>query len=202
MLGKLVCAAALGSFGSLLAAPLNADTKPSPVRSDVVLPTGTQFSVRLAEPLDTRHDRPGSRFTAHIAAAVVRNGAVLLPRGAVCHGHVTEAKPSGRLRGRAVLAMTIDSVEWKGKTYRMATSSAARTSKDHKKRNLAWIGGGTGTGATIGAIAGGGVGALIGAGAGAAAGTTTALVTGKRNLRLPTETRLTFTLREPVTLRM
>src|ERR1700752_3105796 len=109
---------------AFLPSTLPADTKPSPLRNDVVLPSGTQFAVRLADSLDTRHNRSGSRFTAHLDSAVTHNGVVLLPRGAVCHGHVTEAKPSGRLRGRAVLAMTIDSVEWKGKTYRIATSSA------------------------------------------------------------------------------
>ena len=70
-----------------------------------------------------------------------------------------------------------------------------RVSSGHKKRNWWFIGGGSAGGAGIGALAGGGTGALIGAGAGAAAGTTTALFTGKKNVRLPVETPMTFALR-------
>ena len=81
------------------------------------------------------------------------------------------------------------------------TTDPAFVSKGHRDRNLALIGGGAGTGAAIGGIAGGGVGAAIGAGAGATAGTVTAIVTGKRNLHLAPETRLTFRLREPVRVR-
>ena len=97
--------------------------------------------------------------------------------------------------------MSLDSVELRGRRYRIVTSDPTFVSKNHRKRNLAFIGGGAGTGATIGAIAGGPVGAAIGVGAGAAAGTTTAFVTGKRNLHLPAESRVTFALRYPVRLR-
>jgi len=44
-------------------------------------------------------------------------------------------------------------------------------------------------------------GALIGAGAGAVAGTTTAFITGKKNVKLPVETPLIFSLRSSVQLR-
>jgi len=74
-------------------------------------------------------------------------------------------------------------------------------SGNHKKRNLAFMGGGPAAGAGIGALAGGGVGALIGAGAGAVAGTTTAFFTGKKNVKLPVESRMVFSLRSGVPLR-
>ena len=79
-----------------------------------------------------------------------------------------------------------------------AVGLPAFAGKRHRKRNLVLIAGGAGTGATIGAIAGGGVGSLIGAGAGAAAGTTGALITGRRNLHLAPETRVSFALRQPL----
>lgn len=50
----------------------------------------------------------------------------------------------------------------------------------------------------IGAAAGGGKGALIGGPIGAAAGTVAALFTGRKDVRLPAETRLTFDLTEPL----
>jgi hypothetical protein len=113
-----------------------------------------------------------------------------------------ESHPSARLKGRAVIRLRLDSVQSHGGTYTIATSSAHFMSKGHKQRNLALMGGGAGTGAAIGAIAGGGVGALIGAGAGGAAGTTGALITGKRNLHLATETRFNFVLERPLNVRL
>jgi len=166
----------------------------------LTLPAGTRIPIRLGQSIDTRRDRSGTPFLARVSAPVIQSGEVILPRGAVCRGHVAESKPSGRLKGRAVLALSLDSVEWHGRKYSIETSDPSFVSKAHKKRNLALIGGGAGTGATIGAIAGGGVGALIGAGAGAAAGTTGAVITGKRQLHLAPETRVMFTLREGVRL--
>lgn len=97
-----------------------------------------------------------------------------------------------------MIGLELDSFKLNGKTYWIATGARQRTSSTHKKRNLALIGGGSGVGAGIGAIAGGGIGAAIGAGAGAAAGTTTAFITGKRNIRLVVESPLDFSLRSPV----
>jgi hypothetical protein len=132
----------------------------------------------------------------------MRDGQVILQRNAACHGHLVQSKPSGRLTGRAKITLSLDSCESYGKIYTIATAEPTFVSKDHKKRNAALIGGGAGTGAGIGAIAGGGVGALIGAGAGAVAGTTGAVITGKRNLHLAAETRLNFSLRRPLTVRV
>lgn len=183
----------LGS-AELTGRPVEAAYKQQAVR----IPSGISVHVRLGNTIDTSRSRAGDRFTATLSAPVSRNGRVVLPKGTVFHGHVTEAKSSGRLRGRAVLGLTLDSFQLRGRTYDVQTSSIVRASADHKRRNLGFIGGGSGLGAVIGAIAGGGKGALIGAGAGAAAGTAGAAATGKRNLRLPVETPLTFTLRNPV----
>jgi hypothetical protein len=92
----------------------------------------------------------------------------------------------------------LESAVWNGRTYALATETHRSVSAGHKKRNAVLVGGGSGVGALIGAIAGGGKGALIGAGAGAAAGTAGAAATGKREIRIPAESVLGFRLREPV----
>ncbi|PWT99038.1 MAG: hypothetical protein C5B51_28040 [Terriglobia bacterium] len=175
--------------------------EPNVTITTVTLPAGTRIPVRLGQALDTKRDRPGTPFVAHVSEPVRHDGEVILQRGAVVRGHIVESKPSGRLKGRALMSLSLDSVYSHGRTYSIATSDPSFASKGHKKRNLVLIGGGAGTGAAIGGIAAGGVGALIGAGAGAAAGTAGELITGKRNLHLAPETRLTFALRRPLSVR-
>ena len=165
---------------------------------EFVIPGGTQVRVRLNRELDTRRNRAGDRFTATLVVPIEDGGRVVLPHGTQFSGHVTAAKPSGRMRGRAVLGVTLDSFTVNGATYSIATTSSGRTGKRHRKRNLVLIGGGAGTGAAIGGIAGGGEGALIGAGAGAVAGTIGAVFSGKKEIALPAETLLTFRLEENV----
>jgi len=172
-----------------------------PRRSADEIASGTVVHVRLLDTLDTKRNRAGDRFTATLDEPLVSGGRVIVPKGTPFKGHIVQARPSGRFKGRAAMALSLDSFELDGVSYPLETTRSARVSKGHKKRNWLWIGGGSGGGAAIGAIAGGGAGALIGAGAGAAAGTAGAAITGKRNLTIPVETRLAFTLRSPVDLR-
>jgi len=57
-----------------------------------------------------------------------------------------------------------------------------------------------GIGAVIGAMAGGGKGAAIGAAAGGVAGAGGVAATRARAVALPVETRITFRIRQPVTI--
>jgi hypothetical protein len=163
------------------------------------IPSGSSFHVRMEQSLDTARNRSGDQFVATLADPIQVDGRIVVPKGARCNGHLIESKPSGRFKGRAVLSLSLDSFELNGRRYDINTSRVARASRGHKKRNWLWIGGGSGVGAALGAIAGP-TGALIGAGAGAAAGTATAAFTGKKHVRLPVESRVTFSLRSPVAL--
>jgi hypothetical protein len=175
---------------------------PSPAPDVYVIPAGTQVHVRLDQNLDTRRDRAGEGFEATLESPLTAQGRVVAPKGTRFHGRVLEAKESGRLKGRAIMELALDSFDLDGVSYPIRTRPDVRTSGSHKKRNIAFIGGGSGGGAAIGAIAGGGVGALVGAGAGAAAGVTTAAFTGRKNVDLPAETSLWFALEDRVSVRM
>jgi hypothetical protein len=168
---------------------------------EFTIPEGTSFRVRLQETLDTRRNRAGDRFTAALDEPLVDGNRVVIPKGTNFAGHVVTSRPSGRFKGRAVLALKLDSFTLDGATYDIQSTSSSRVSAGHKKHHFLWIGGGSGGGAAIGAIAGGGTGALIGAGAGAAAGTVGSAITGKRQVSLPAETSLRFRLETPVSLR-
>ena len=154
--------------------------------------------MRLNEPLDTRRNRTGDTFTATLNRSVIVNGATVIPAGALFRGHLTAAAASGRMEGRPVLGLTLDSFKVQGREYRVRTSSVERVGPRHRKRNAMFIGGGAGLGAALGAIAGGGKGAAIGAVAGGGAGTAGAAATGKEQLTLGAETPLVFTTRAPV----
>src|SRR5262249_6855083 len=164
------------------------------------IPQGTLLRVRLSETLDTQRNRSGDRFTARLDAPVNVDGKTVIPKGANLSGRIDMSAPSGRLKGRAVMSLALDSFELNRRKSDITTARSARTSASHKKRNLLAIGGGAAAGAAIGALAGGGTGALIGAGAGAGAGTAGAAFTGKKNVRIPAETLISFQLRAPVQL--
>jgi len=166
----------------------------------ITLPAGTLLVVRLDQPLNTKYDLTGSPFDATLANDVVVNNQVVVPIGAHCTGVVTQSKKSGRFKGRAVMALSLDSVTLGGRVYGLATSSPEVLGGRHGTHNLKWIGGSTAGGAALGAIIGGGAGAAIGAGVGAAGGATGAALTSKRNVRVAPETLMAFTLTQPATL--
>jgi hypothetical protein len=174
---------------------------PSPERQ-LLIPRGTRLHVRIDETLNTRRDRPGHGFFASIYEPVLVNGRTVIPAGTPCRGHLTESKPSGRFRGRAVLGLTLDSIRLRGRDYDIRTSGVYRASGNHKRRNIGIIGGVAGLGAVIGAIAGGGKGAAVGALAGGGAGAVGAAATGRKQVGVPAEATLTFALREPLRMRL
>jgi hypothetical protein len=107
---------------------------------------------------------------------------------------------SGRLSGIARLVLTLDSVDVARESSTIAADDEGRPGKNHNKRNGILIGGGAGLGALIGGIAGGGKGALTGSVASAGAGTAGAAYTGKKDIRVPAETRLSFRLARSATI--
>jgi len=193
-------ASAMPAPSAPAAAARSSAITPAPRRSGLVLAPGTSVRVRLAQTIDTKRNRSGDRFSATLDEPLVVGDRVAVPRGTPFEGHVVTSAESGRFKGRAALALRLDSFSLNGVVYDVSTNRPARVSRGHKKRNWLWIGGGSGGGAAIGAIAGGGAGALIGAGAGAAAGTVGAAFTGKRHVTLPVESPITFALQAPVAI--
>ncbi|MBN9660926.1 MAG: hypothetical protein J0H49_22225 [Acidobacteria bacterium] len=167
----------------------------------VTVQPGTTLAVRLDHAITTDRNRPGDRFTGVLVSPVVVNQQTVIPSGANVTGLVKRSASSGRFKGNAVISLALTSLEWNGKTYNVTSNPATRYSGGHKKRNWAMIGGGSGAGALIGGLAAGGGGALIGAGAGAAAGTVGAALTGRKQVRLPSEALVNFRLAQPLTVR-
>jgi hypothetical protein len=164
------------------------------VPDQVTVPAGTAITVRLQSEVSSASSRAGDEFMAVVDDPVVVDGQTVAPRGTTAQGRVIAARASGRLHNSGYLRLTLVSLELNGKSSMVHTSSLFAAGGEHKKRNLALIGGGAGASALIGALAGGGKGALVGGAVGAGAGTAGAYATGKKDVSFAPERRLTFRL--------
>ena len=168
----------------------------------VTLPPGTVLPVTIDTPLSSETSRPGEQFDATVYSPVMVDGKTVIPSGAQATGRVVEAKPSGRLSSPGQLEITLTSITVDGRSYDIEAGDASRSGRSHTKHNLTFIGGGAAAGTLIGAIAGGGKGALIGSLVGAGGGTAAAAATGKMAVQIPAETRLSFALLQPLTVKV
>jgi hypothetical protein len=166
----------------------------------LVLPRGTRLQVRLNQTINVKHVESGDRFTGTLAEPVVEGNTVAVPSGSAASGEILLAHKRGRFKGKSVLALTLTRLEVNGTTYRIDTSSLARTKKGKGKRSAAFIGGGAGMGMLIGGLATGGVGLLVGGLAGGGAGALGAAFTGNGDLSIPAESVVVFRLQDALTL--
>ena len=168
----------------------------------VMVPAGTEIQVKLDQSIATNRATSGDPFQASVAAPLLIDGKEAIPKNALVKGQIVSVRESGRLAGVARMRLELRTVEVNGTEYELHTSNFARRGGDHKKRNWAFIGGGAGGGALLGALAAGGKGALIGGPIGAGAGIAAATLTGKKDFVLPAETLLTFQLVDPVSVQV
>lgn len=154
------------------------------------IPSGTSVRVRTVSSISSKTAHSGDSWTGTVASNLSSGGSVIARRGDPVKGVVTDAQSSGRLSKPGSLTLTLTSVNG----HKVTASPYVLNGASHKKRNAGSIGGGAALGAIIGGIAGGGKGAAIGAGAGAGAGTAGAAATGKKDVEIPAETVLTFTV--------
>lgn len=166
--------------------------------ASVEVPAGSFFSVELVDPVSTGKVKAGDSFRARVLEGVWVKGAVAVPPNATVRGEIVESVPSGRVKGKAELKLTLRSLELDGRSYEVKTETLSYTGEGHAGRTLGeWLGGAL-KGAVLGVLFGGGKGAIIGAGAGAAAGGGVAVVKGKAEIEFPQGARLLFESRAPL----
>jgi hypothetical protein len=118
-------------------------------------------------------------------------------------GVVTDATRSGKVKGRAHVAIRFDSLTpTGGERYRISTAAIGRTAPATKKKDALEIGGGAAGGALVGAIVGGKKGAAIGSAAGGGAGTAVVLSTRGKEVHVNRGATLALRLVEPVAVRV
>jgi len=173
---------------------------PAPKPQPIVIPAGTVLTVKTLDALSSKTSQSGQSFNASLAQSVSVNGKQAIAAGSDVSGTVVTAKSKGKIKGEGQLDLTLTSISVRGHTYNIHTEMLSSTVKGKGKRTAATTGGGAAGGALIGGIAGGGKGAAIGAGVGAAAGLVGGALTGNKQIEIPAEAALSFTLAEPLTL--
>ena len=107
-----------------------------PGRTEVLAP-GTTVRVRLQETIDTKRNRAGDHFDATLDEPLVVDDRVVVPKGTRFEGHVVTSKESGRFKGRAALALSLDSFAVNGVTYDVSTNRPTSVSRLPQERQLA-----------------------------------------------------------------
>lgn len=183
-------------------APASAPAPPveKPRPQPIVIPAGSVLTVRTGQALGSKISQTGQSFLATLAQPLSVAGRPALPAGSTVSGTVVTAKAKGKFKGEGQLDLTLTSISVGGHTYRINTSVFSSTEKGKGKRTAATTGGGAAGGALIGGIAGGGKGAGIGALVGAGAGLIGGAATGNKQIEIPAESALSFTLSASLTL--
>ncbi len=167
----------------------------------VTIPSGTVLAVRLRQLISTERQSVGDPFAATLDQPIVIDGFVIADKGSNVRGKITALEAPGKVKGRAAISLELTEINTTdGQTVTIRTDTYRSEAASGRNGDVAKVGAGAAIGAIIGAIAGGGKGAAIGAGVGGAAGGGAVLATKGEDVRLTSETRLTFRLTDNVTL--
>lgn len=171
---------------------------PSTPVAGIQVPTGTAITVRMIDAVDSKVAHLGQTFRASVDEPVYVNGQVAIPRGADALAKLVEDQQSGKFEGKTVLTLALTDITINGQMIDTTTGNVSQASGSRGARTAKVVGGATALGAIIGALAGGGRGAAIGAASGAAVGGGAEVLTKGQQVKIPSETRLTFTLQQPI----
>jgi glucose/arabinose dehydrogenase len=175
-------------------APVAEAAPPPPPPPPPIVPAGTAVSIRTASALGSKLSQPGDTFQGTTTSSIRVKGETLIPAGSAVSGVVVDAKTRGKIKGEGDLSIRLTAINVHGQSYPISTATLDQTLKGKGKRTAITTGAAAGGGALIGGLAGGGKGAGIGLGVGAAAGFLGGTFTGNKQIEIPAESVLTFTL--------
>jgi len=157
------------------------------------LPANTVVAVRTIDVIDSKTAGVDTEFKATVDDAVVDGDVTIVPVGAPAFLKVMQVQKAGAVRGRATVSLRLVGVEIDGRRVSFQSGDATvRSNSQGAKATKAAVGGAV-IGGLLGGLLGGADGAAKGATLGAGAGVAAAAVSGQR-VRVPAETRLSFTV--------
>jgi len=210
----------LFALAVFLAAPSfgqDPDQKPAQA-PELLVPAGTVMPIVLNTYLNTKNTQAGDVFYADSTYPIWIQQRLVVPRGSIIKGTVTEVIKPGKISGKGKIALRFDTILLPNGVERGLVASLHGThgpgsEKIDRKTETVEQGGSGNKGAAAGTIVGtagegaiigglssgsGASGALIGAGAGAAAGTVITLLSRNRNLVLDPGFQMDLQLMQPL----
>lgn len=177
-----------------------ASAPPPPEPVLITIPAGERLQVRTIDAISSATADSGQVYRASLDAPLVHHGRVIIPAGAPVSLVVTAARSAGRIKGSSELEVRASALDYHGHNLPLDTSVFEEEGKGRGKGTAVRTGIGAVAGAVIGGIAGGGKGAAIGSAAGGGAGFGSALFTHGQQVKIPSESVLTFRLEAPLRL--
>ena len=184
----------------------------------VEVPSGAHVLLQMVNSVDTRTAREGDYVYLRTASPISTGGAIVVPVGSYVQGSVSHAKKSGRVKGRAEIAIRLEtltlpsgsvvkfnpkvtSVDGEDSGQRVEGGEGKVRQGSSKMEDTGQIAILAGSGAAIGALADRSLrGAGIGAGVGTGVGLARVLLTRGREVQLKKGTSLDVVFDRPLTL--
>jgi hypothetical protein len=141
-------------------------TRPAPTSrtqsNDEDIPVGTEFDVRLSNPLSSQTAQVEDRFEATTMVDLRQGNRVVVPAGSVMRGVVSSVKKAGRIERTGSMTVAFDRLTVGTRSYPIRATVTDALESEGIKGEAGKIGAGAGVGAVLGAIIGGAKGALAG----------------------------------------
>lgn len=166
----------------------------------VVVPAGTMLSLRLDDTLSSHETATGAVFSAEVLQEVSVDGRVAVPAGSILQGHVSEARPPKKIGGRAVLALSFDTLRPSDGDSVAISARLTQVGKSEVAKDATIIGASTIGGAILGEAIDDGDGDVVGAIVGGIAGAVGAHKSKGKPVVLPSGTKLQIELESDVSI--
>ncbi|WP_321473716.1 hypothetical protein [uncultured Paludibaculum sp.] len=158
------------------------------------IPKGTQVTVRTLDSIQSKQGEVGQSYRCTMDAPISVAGKEVVSKGADCVLKIVEMKSAGKLTGSNELKLVVSEIRAGASLVAVNSEPTEIKGKGKGKSTGLRTGLGAAAGAGLGAVLGGGKGAAIGAGVGAGAGAASAALTSGPEIKVPSETVLTFVI--------
>lgn len=92
----------------------------------ITLPAGSVIPVRLADEVNSHHDKAGELYTGTVDPSVLIQNQVVIPRGTDAHVRLMRVKKGGRLHGKAKVQLELVSLIMNGEKLGVNTDEEVK----------------------------------------------------------------------------